>query len=237
MLRLETLGGLVLAGDSGTPLPIQRRRLALLALLTTAGKRGVRRDKLIAFLWPDSPEAKAKHALEQLIYSLRQERDEPLVAGPDPLRINHHVLTVDVAEFTAAIERGDRAEAVRLYRGAFLDGFYLSGAPEFEAWAETERGRLAGMYREALERLAREQAERHDLDAAIESWRRLVTADPLSTSATLGLMRGLVARGDRSGAWQQGKAHEGLMRKELDRDPDVAVRALLTELGTGSSPS
>ena len=230
MLRLETLGGLVLAGDSGTPLPIQRRRLALLALLTTAGKRGVRRDKLIAVLWPDSTEAKARHALEQLIYSLRQERDELLVVGPDPLRINHHVLAVDVVEFTAALNGGDLAEAVRLYRGPFLDGFYLTGAREFESWAEVERGQLAELYRSALERLARDRAEQKDFSAAVESWRRLVAADPLSTSATLGLMRGLIALGDRSGAWQQGKAHEGLVNRELGRDPDPAVRSLMAEL-------
>jgi serine/threonine-protein kinase len=230
MLRLETLGGLVLAGDSGTPLPIQRRRLALLALLATAGKRGVRRDKLIAFLWPDSTEPKAKHALEQLIYSLRQEHDEPLVIGPDPLRINHHVLAVDAVEFLAAVERGDHADAARSYRGPFLDGFYLTGAPEFERWVETERDRLAALYRSALERLAREQGARNEFDAAIESWRRLVTADPLSTSATLGLMRGLVARGDRAGAWQLGKEYESLLHRELGRDPDPAVRTLLSEL-------
>jgi DNA-binding SARP family transcriptional activator len=230
MLRLETLGGLVLAGDSGTPLPIQRRRLALLALLTTAGKRGVRRDKLIAVLWPDSTEAKARHALEQLIYSLRQERDELLVVGPDPLRINHHVLAVDVVEFEVALARADLAEAVRLYRGPFLDGFYLTGAPEFESWAEVERGRLAELYRSALERLARGRAEQNDFVAAVETWRKLVAADPLSTSATLGLMRGLIALGDRSGAWQHGKAHEGLVNRELGRDPDPAVRTLMAEL-------
>lgn len=230
MLRLETLGGLVLAGDSGTPLPIQRRRLALLALLATAGKRGVRRDKLTAVLWPDSPDAKARHALEQLIYSLRQERDEPLVAGPDPLRINHHVLAVDVVEFETAIERGGLADAVRLYRGPFLDGFYLNGAPEFESWTEAERGRLAGRYRTALERLAGECADGKDFVGAVEMWRRLVVADPLSTSATLGLMRGLAAQGDRSGAWQQAKALEALVRRELGRDLDPAVQALMSEM-------
>lgn len=236
MLRLETLGGLVLAGDSGTPLPIQRRRLALLALLANAGKRGVTRDKLVAVLWPDSTEPKAKHALEQLIYSLRQERNEPLVVGPDPLRINHHVLSVDVVELGAALERGDRAEAVRLYRGPFLDGFYLNGAPEFESWAETERNRLAGLYRSALERLAREQAERNEHEAAVDTWRKLVAADPLSTSATLGLMRGLIAQGDRSGAWQQGKAFESVLRRELGHEADPAVRALLAELGPQAQP-
>jgi hypothetical protein len=48
--------------------------------------------------------------------------------GPDPLRINHHVLTVDVVEFESAVERGALDEAVRVYRGPFLEGFYLNGA-------------------------------------------------------------------------------------------------------------
>lgn len=230
MLRLETLGGLVLAGDSGTPLPIQRRRLALLALLTTAGKRGVRREKLTAVLWPDSPDARGRHALEQLIYSLRQERNESLVAGPDPLRINHHVLTVDVVEFEAAIDRGALDDAVGLYRGPFLDGFYLTGAPEFESWTETERGRLAARYRSVLERVARGRAEAGDFGGSVEMWRKLVAADPLSTGATLGLMKGLAALGDRSGAWQQGRTLEALARKELGRELDPAVKTLMREL-------
>jgi serine/threonine-protein kinase len=234
MLRLETLGGLVLAGDSGTPLPIQRRRLALLALLSTAGKRGVRRDKLVSVLWPDSPEAKARHALEQLIYSLRQERDESLVAGPDPLRINHHVLTVDVVEFEAALDSGALADAVRVYRGPFLDGFYLTGAPEFENWAESERSRLAGRYRAGLDRLARDLAGRNEHGAAIDLWRKLVLADPLSSSAIVGLMKCLAELGDRSGAWREGKAHETLVRRELGREADPGVRTLLAELGTGN---
>ena len=235
MLRLETLGGLVLAGDSGTPLPIQRRRLALLALLSTAAKRGVRRDKLVSVLWPESPEAKARHALEQLIYSLRQERDESLVAGPDPLRINHHVLTVDVVEFETALDGGALADAVRIYRGPFLDGFYLTGAPEFETWVESERSRLAGRHRTALDRLARELAGRGDHGAAVEVWRTLVQADPLSSGAVLGLMRCMVELGDRSGAWREGKAHETLVRRELGRDADPGVRSLLGELGAPST--
>ena len=232
MLRLETLGGLVLAGDSGTPLPIQRRRLALLALLTTAGKRGVRRDKLMALLWPESPEPKARHALEQLIYSLRQHRSEQLVLGPDPLRLNHHVLVVDVGEFLAAVERGALEDAVRIYRGPFLDGFYLSGAPEFEAWVAEERGRLAQTYRSALERLAREQSERAEWSAAAASWRRLVDAEPLSGSAAVGLMQALVALGDRPAAWKHGKEYEHLVRRELNRDPDPAVKSLLAQLSS-----
>lgn len=230
MLRLETLGALVLAGDSGTPLPLQRRRLALLALLAGAGKRGLTRDKIVAILWPDTTEAKARHALEQLIYSLRKEQNEPLVVGPDPLRINHHVLAVDVMEFLTALERGELAEAVPLYRGTFADGFYLTGAPEFESWMESERGRLAGLYRSALERLARQQQDAGQIDAAVESWRKLVAEDPLSTTAMLGLLRCLSLRGDRSTALQLGKSHAELVRREQGRGADPAIVSLLAEL-------
>jgi hypothetical protein len=47
-------------------------------------------------------------------------------------------------------------------------------------------------------------------------------------------MRGLAAQGDRTGAWQQAKALEALMRHELGRDLDPAVQALMAEMARPS---
>ena len=65
MFTLRLLGGLALEGPSG---PVsgrvaQRRRLGLLALLGTAGEKGLSRDKLAGYLWPETDEANAKHLL------------------------------------------------------------------------------------------------------------------------------------------------------------------------------
>src|SRR5437667_3565519 len=63
--RLTTLGGLALAGDAG-PLAgaaAQRRSLALLALLALGRNKGVSRDKLVVYLWPESGEERAHHEL------------------------------------------------------------------------------------------------------------------------------------------------------------------------------
>ena len=52
MFRLRTFGGAALF-DDGRPLDgpaVQRRRIALLALLAVAGEGGMSRDKLLAFL-------------------------------------------------------------------------------------------------------------------------------------------------------------------------------------------
>ena len=88
MLRLETFGGLRLIDAAGGQVPTARRRLALLALLAAAGERGLTRDKVVGYLWPESPGENAKHALEQQLYSLRRQSGDDAVLGPDPLCLN-----------------------------------------------------------------------------------------------------------------------------------------------------
>lgn len=128
MLRLETLGGLVLIDGDGHPVVPQRRRLAVLALLASAGVRGMTRDKLIAILWPESTAAHARHALEQLLYSMRRQGLDRLVGGSDPLWLDPAVVQTDLAAVAQRLSAGDLAGAVRLYQGPFLDGFYLPDA-------------------------------------------------------------------------------------------------------------
>jgi serine/threonine-protein kinase len=113
--------------------------LALLALLAVTGSRGLTRDKLIAYLWPESTPENARHALEQLLYSLRRQTPKELVIGGNPLRLNPAVVAADVEEFDRRLEAGDREAALALYRGPFLDGFFLTDSPEFEEWTEAER--------------------------------------------------------------------------------------------------
>src|SRR5262245_35261197 len=148
-LRLLGVGGLSLAASSGAAVVQQRRRLALLALLATAPEQGLSRDRLVSLLSPESPTDSARHALQQLIYYLRQQGGEDLFLGSDPLRLNPLVASSDLGEFEVALERGDLAAAAALYRGPFLEGFHVDSA-EFEDWATGERSRLAARYSDAL---------------------------------------------------------------------------------------
>jgi serine/threonine-protein kinase len=230
MFQLETLGGLALVDRAGAVATTQPRRLALLALLAAARERGLSRDKLLAYLWPESPEDNARHALEQLLYALRRQVDAALFLGTDPLRLNPEVITSDVAAFEDRFERGELTSAAAFYQGPFLDGFHLGDAGEFEGWVESYRGRLAGRYAAALERLAREAAEKGDRGPAIEAWRKIVTLDPFSARAALGLMTTLADAGERAEAIRHGRAYEALVRQELDAEPATAVSALIRRL-------
>ena len=230
MLRLQTFGGLVLLDSAGTAVATQRRRLALLALLGVAGERGLTRDKLVAYLWPESSADHARHALEQLLYELRRQVSDKLFLGTDPVALNPELVESDVGQFETALARGAAADAVAYYRGAFLDGFYLRGAEEFERWTESERSRLAASCRRALETLARADAARKQYASEVEWRRRIAALDPLGTQGALDLMHALVAAGDRAGALQYARVYETLMRQELSSDPDPAVTELARQL-------
>src|ERR1043166_751038 len=161
MLFLRTFGGLELDknGNDLGAVAQHRGRLAVLAVLAAATDRGVSRDRLQALFWPESDSARARNALNQALYALRRglaNENEELTLGTTELQLNPAVIQTDVGTFARLIESGALADAVALYRGAFLDGIHIKEAPDFDRWMDAERGRLAELYRLTLERMAGE---------------------------------------------------------------------------------
>jgi serine/threonine-protein kinase len=225
MLRLQTFGGLTLSRGSEnlTGAATQRRRLAILALLAVAGEAGMSRDKLVAYLWPEADAERARHVLNQLLYAQRRQvGDQSLFLGRKTLRLNAELISSDVTSFDQALGAGDLEGGIALYRGPFLDGFFLKDAPEFERWSEDQRARLARRASGILAQLAERAAgEGHHRQAA-EWWRRAADVDPYDSAASLGLIRALAAAGDRAGALLEARRHEELLRSELGVGPDPA---------------
>lgn len=145
MLRLNTFGGLVLQQDGQHTGPAsQRRRLALVAVVAAAGRRGASRDKLLALLWADSDAEPARHSHYQAVHAIcRSVGSEEIFLGATTLQLNPQLITSDVCEFDEAVESDSHEQAVRLYRGPFLDGFRLEAASAYEQWQDGERVRHA----------------------------------------------------------------------------------------------
>ena len=232
MLELKTFGGLRLEAD-GTPCggaAVRPKTLALLALLAP-GQQEMSRDKLMAYLWPETDSAHGRHLLKQACHDLRRELRQPeLFRGRKFLQLNPTVIASDVRRFEAALEQGDRARAIAEYTGPFLDGFYLDGSEEFERWVEAERERLALRAVGALQTSAKDAGARADHATAADWWRRLAELDPLSTEATLGRMTALAAAKERAEALQVGREYAELVRRELDAAPARAITKLMEQL-------
>ena len=238
MLRLRTLGGLSVdqvSADDGAA--ARRRPLALLALLAVAGPRGLSRDKIVGYLWPESGDERARNSLSQVLTTLKREFGvDQLVQGSSELRLNAELISSDIQEFNHLLDGGATERAVGLYGGPFLDGVFLKGALEFERWVERERQRLHRLYLAALDRLADDASVAAD-HVAVVRWRReRASAEPLDSRAAFSLMQALVNSGDSAGALQHFRRHAEQLHNELGIQPEPEVSDFAASLRAGSGP-
>ena len=240
LFSLRTGGGLALLKNGevvGGP-SAQRKRLILLALVAAHGQgAGVARERVLGLLWPESDEARARNALNQLLFGLRRDLGGDVITGSNDLRLDSAAMDCDIAEVWAAQTRDDMRGVVANYHGPFLDGVYLSGAGDLNAWIDRTRTSVDDVYRAALARLARDADTEHSTAAAVALWRRLAAAAPLDAAVACSLMRALVANGDRTGALAHARVYGALIRSELEIEPDPSVIVLASEVAALSASS
>src|SRR3989440_12470456 len=233
MLTLELLGTLSLR-DETRPVPVaaqQKRPLGLLAILGLGGKPGLSRDRIEAYLWPESSGARAQHALDQTVYAIRHALgSDVILATARELRLNSELVRVDVWEFEQAIRASQWTAAVGHYKGPLLDGFHFADSHELDSWIESNRSRLRLEYQKAIEFLANSSAEAGDHSQSVTWWRKLANSDPLSAGATKQLMLALAAAGDRAGAVKHARLYQELVRQELEMEPDAEIEDLAAAL-------
>ena len=229
MLVLEILGTLSLRDDTG-PVPLaaqQKRRLGLLGILALAGRQGLARERIEAYLWPESSAALARHSLDQTVYAIRNALGGDLILSTGrELRLNPELVDADVWEFEDAILGGHWSRAVEHYKGPLLEGIHLADNREFESWIDINRTQLRREYENAIESLANLSAEAGDHSQSAIWWRRLATSDPLSPRVTKQLMLALAIAGDRAGAVRHARLYQALVRQELEMEPDSEVEDL-----------
>jgi len=180
----------------------QPKRLSLFALLALGANGSLRRDTLVALLWPESDQSRARHALRQSIYYLRNHLGESLfLVRGEEIAVDRERLWCDVNELDRAWKRGDLERVAELYRGSLLEGFHASGAGnEFEFWLERERFRLQEIAGEANRLLSESARAGGDVEAAVRWATARRAAQPADEGALLALMRLLNEAGRRESA-------------------------------------
>lgn len=235
MFQLRLLGGFALDGPSG---PIsgraaQPRQLAILAPLAVHPK-GVTRDKLAGYFWAEKTQETARHLLADVVYILRKGLGEEVILSVgEGLRLNRELVSVDVDAFQRAIEGNEPEQAVQLYGGSFLDGFFLPEATGFERWVESERRRYARLCRETLVELAERAEAAGDPATAVKWWERCAAHDPLDSHIAARLARTCAAAGKPAKALAHVRDHERRLREELDLTLPDELRLLVDELQNG----
>jgi DNA-binding SARP family transcriptional activator/Tfp pilus assembly protein PilF len=206
MVILHTLGALDLRRDGvqQSALLAQPRRMALLVFIAARSTRLTHsRDELLAVFWPDLALPRARRALNQALYVLRHELGpEVIVSEGSGIRVEPSQLLCDLVAFEEDCRNGGLLEAMSLYRGDFLPGFFVSGAPEFEQWEEERRTQLQRSASETAARLSIMARTDGKIDEAILWGRRELETAPYDESALRRLIGLLAACGKRAEAMQ-----------------------------------
>jgi serine/threonine-protein kinase len=233
VVEFRILGTLKLIGGGGHELHsvlAQPKRVALLAYLAAASPRRFhRRDSLVALFWPDLDQEHARAALRQSLHILRRSLGEGALEsrGDDEIGLREANFWCDALAFETAVETGRYADALELYRGDLLDGFFISGAPEFEHWLEDERRRLRSRASDAAWAFAEYCREAGDKPLAAHWARRGAAISRDDEGALRRLIALLGELGDRAGALQVYDTFSRRLAKEYEIEPDAETRALI----------
>lgn len=217
----------------------QPKRLALLSYLAAATPRAFHsRDTLLALLWPDLDQEHARAALRQALYVLRRELGDVVVTcGDEVIGVNDRRLWCDVIAFDHAIDAGDRARALALYRGELLAGFHVARALEFERWLEGARARLAARAAAAAWGLVDHEQRRGDLASAAEWARRLLSVSPDDERALRRVLALLHMLGDRAAALRAYRDFARRIAADYEIKPAAETDALISAIRSADPSS
>lgn len=226
MIQLRLLGALDIEREDGGDLRTliaHPKRLALLAYLALrADHSPISRDCLVAVFWPESDASRARGALRNALHFLRSRLGKSTVRSQgDRLRLDG--VWCDAPAFEDLLERGELEEALELYRGDLLEGFFVPDAPEFEAWVEEERGRLRRRAVDACWSLVDEAEGSDRISLAARYARRALGLAPTDEVGARRLLTLLARAGDVTGAL---RAHEEFAERlnrlyEIEPSPET----------------
>jgi serine/threonine-protein kinase len=171
LIRLHLLGTVDLRRDAVEVRSVlsQPKRLALLAYLASATPRGFHsRETLLGLFWPESDAERARNSLRQALHQLRRSLgDDALASRADrEVGVDPAVFWCDAAAFDDAVDEGRWEDALKLYRGDLLPGFFIDDAPDAERWLEEERTRRRRAAVDAAWKLADQEEARGEWRAA-----------------------------------------------------------------------
>jgi DNA-binding SARP family transcriptional activator len=219
---------------------------ALLAYLAVEADQPHSRDKLSGLLWPEWPDRDARNNLRYALSSLRQViKDREAI--PPFLHISRQTIQfsetgdswVDTTALSSLLGAPtptiqELEEAVALYRGEFLEGFFIADSVPFEEWVLLKREQLRRQALAALYRLAATHERCAEYGCALPYAYRQIELEPWQEQAHRQLMRLLALNDQRGAALAQYETCRRALAEQLDVEPAQETTRLYEQIRDGT---
>jgi predicted ATPase/DNA-binding SARP family transcriptional activator len=249
-LSLRFLGSPRIILDGATVHIDLRKVLALLVYLAVTARR-CSRDELAELFYGKRNRESARANLRRTLSYLRS------AIGGTRLRADRHTVwmsdeqdyTLDVTEYLSLLDnlqtvdaRNDPSarenrlvNAVELYRGEFLSGFFLKDSYAFEEWQLMMHENLRQKQVFALKQLTEIHGSRDQYELAIDYGRRWVCIDALNEVAHRWLMQLYGLAGRRAEAIRQYEVCRSVLENDLGVQPEEETESLRDQIISGKT--
>lgn len=238
-LHLFTLGKPRILLD-GQPLVdlVSVKAQALLFYLAVTGK-DCSRAALAGLLWGNLPEESARANLRLTLSKLRKAIPHYLLISWQSISFNvQQPHCLDFNDFLIHTKNPEQLrDAMDLYRGDFLEDFFVQDAPEFETWMFAEREHLRQLALKAGWQLAVNAHERGAYAEGIDAAWKVLSIEAWHEETHKQLMHLLAASGQRSAALAQYDVCRHVLADELGVEPSTATTALYEEIKKSATKS
>jgi DNA-binding SARP family transcriptional activator len=226
---------------------MSNKAIALLCYLVLNKDKMYSRDKLASIFWDSANIETIRYNLRYTLWSLRKILDADKKQIPfietykDCCRINSNAaIYTDVFEMenlliqnlelegSECIENLNKIKSI--YKGEFLEGFYINKCPEFNDWVFFERERLQRIYFEVLYRLTKLHKSSGNYFKSIEILNEMLKINPLQEELYEELIKNYLELGDRGSALNQYKKCSNILRDELNISPNESIRKLYYDI-------
>ncbi|MCB9006387.1 MAG: hypothetical protein H6656_03270 [Ardenticatenaceae bacterium] len=226
-LEVRLLGGAAFLLNDQPVKSIPTRAAQALFIFLLFQRVPVERERLIDMFFQASTPKQAAANLRSTLSRLRKELAPFLQIDGRTVSIAPNAnIWIDTNQFVHLIADDCLDDALALYQGDFLAGFFLRDAPEFEDWALIERERLRLKAIEGLKTLIDTYLRQADYWAGLQAANQLLGIDPFLEEIQRTKMMLLMRTGQRVRALQHYQAVSELFADELG----LAVAAQTTAL-------
>lgn len=232
-LKIELLGGVTILVDDVLVSGFKSRKTEALLAYLAYQARPQSRDHLAALFWQESEPEQANANLRKTLSELRQHVGTFLLINREEVALTpEQNWWVDAAAFQQflhphqPVSWHNLEQALTLYQGDFLAGFFLRDSLAFDEWASLERERLRLLALNALSQIVTESLHLGQYDLGITHATRWLNLDPLNEQAHRLMMRIQARSGHRNLALAQYAECGRILNDELGVTPTSATRAL-----------
>jgi len=227
---------------------MSNKAIGILCYLAFHKGKPISRDKLASFFWDSGNIEAVRYNMRYNLWALRKtlmdghDGHELIITQKDRCKLNMdgpdiYVDVFEMEDMLKAINQREEFNSLKqleriksIYRGDFLEGFYIKNCPEWNDWIFYERQRFQRKYFEVLCQLTSIYKNQGNYFKCIEVLEEMLRHNPLQEELYVELIKVYLELGDRKSALNQYKRCCSVLREELNVGPMDSTKKIYEEI-------